>query len=148
MTTKRQGLIFLLFLLAFSFGLSSFASAEEPAPGLLLMTANDDANTAMRLVERARQTLQGDVNREKVQLAISLYVEAGQLFEKAETLYTKAGTEHGVSQEDIDGAKKAKEGCVQSISDLKKRFGGGSKSLYKGEPPKEEKSSGVLVSGV
>ena len=117
--------------------------AEEPPPSMLIVQANENANMGLQLVERARQILQGGVGKEKLQLAVSLYVEAGQSFEKAENLFRKAGTDY-VSQEDIDGATRAKEECISAINELKKKLGGGPKTLHVPEPASA--NSKVLVS--
>ena len=111
-------LIVLFFL--FSFILPRAYAKDEARD--ITNGAFNDVKVATELVNQANSMIQdGELARQKAEVALSLYVRAGQLFEKAEALFKAVGFDY-VSQRDIDGAKEAKESCILNIEELKKRL--------------------------
>ena len=87
--------------------------------------ADNGVRVAMQLEQQAVQMLQsGLLDREKLKVALNLYIQAGQLFEKASNTYKVLGAKYASSQ-DSDNAFQAMQGCLNAIKKIKERLESG-----------------------
>ncbi len=107
----------LAFILALFF--SPLAAADSASQAL--SDANSNAKAAQEFVSQAVKTLGGSQDRQKMQLALSLYAKAGELFEKSYKAYLALGPDYS-SKDDVEGARKAMESCLKNINELKSRL--------------------------
>lgn len=105
---------FLLFILALS--LSSPAIAQDPAA--LKNQANTQVVTASRLMEKAFEILRQAPAAQGRDTAVSLLVEAGQMFEQSAGIY-KALVPDYAAQEDVENSLRAMQVCIQKIQEIK-----------------------------
>ncbi|MBI3307552.1 MAG: hypothetical protein HYZ84_07095 [Candidatus Omnitrophica bacterium] len=112
----KKYIVFGLMLMAV---LSPCSQAETP--DAIKMQANNDVQVASRLSEQAMNMLQGEMNREKLQTAMGLYIQAGQLFEKAMNAYKNLGPQYATPQ-DVENSYNAMQHCIKMIDEIKKRL--------------------------
>lgn len=109
--------IILISLMAFP-----LAGFTQASPESYKNQADGDVQVAFRFQHQAMQILQGGrVNRDKLETAIHLLVQAGQLFERAANTYTAVGINYASSQ-DANNAYKAMQNCLDMIQEIKKRL--------------------------
>ena len=109
------------FLLAVAVPCAYALNYSQNSPESIRADAFNDVKLAQEFMDQAAQMLQGSTNRQKIELAINLYIKAGQLFEKVGRIFNALGPDY-VSREDVDGAKTAMEGCLTAIQKLKERL--------------------------
>jgi len=115
-------LIYLSFLVVpFSYAYSDDYYGGEDSPEKIRLEAFNDIKVAQQLMDEASQMLEKDVNRQKIELAINLYLKAGQIFEKVSKVFRMLGRNF-VGQADQEGADQAMETCLTLIKDLKERL--------------------------
>lgn len=112
----KKFLIAAVLLIAFLSPVQATDSATQA-----ISNANSTASAAREFVMQAEKILEGQPNRTKMELALSLYVKAGEMFEKSYKIYATLGPSY-VSQQDIDGSRAAMQNCINNISELKKRL--------------------------
>ena len=83
--------------------------------------ANSTAKAAQEFVAQALKILVGTPDRTKMELALSLYAKAGELFERSYKAYVALGPNYATSQ-DVDGARAAMENCMKNIGELRRRL--------------------------
>lgn len=107
-----------LFAAFFSFLLlaSAVDAAEDPAQ--MKQKANADVQTGAQIMQKAFQTIQGNPSAEARQVAVTLFVQAGQLFEEATNLY-KALVPQYATVEDVQNAQSAMAQCIQAIQKIR-----------------------------
>jgi len=110
----------ILFSAAFFIIVSSSAFAVESTTQAI-SDANSMARAAQEFVMQAEKILETNPDRSKVELALSFYAKAGELFERSYKIYATLGPSY-VSQQDIDGARAATQNCVNNINELRKRL--------------------------
>lgn len=106
-------------LLGLIFLSSSSLFAESPTE--YLNDANNAAATAQEFVRQAEKTLEGTPDRVSMELAIRLYMKAGEMFEKAYKIYSALGPSYATPQ-DLEGARAALQNCLNNINEIKKRL--------------------------
>ena len=110
----------LLILFIFSLG-SFYGFAKEDEAAAVTREEYGDVKVASELLNQASNLVSGGtLTRQKAEMALSLYMRAGQLFEKAEGIFKAVGVNY-VSQNDINGAGQAKEACLKAITEIKQR---------------------------
>ncbi len=87
--------------------------------------AFENIKVALKLADQAQKMVTSPATRESVKTAVDLYVQAGQLFEKAEVVFKTLGVQY-VSKDDLDNCTKAKEDCIKAIQKLKESLTGSS----------------------
>ena len=118
---KKSATLLLIALLVIGFG-SPYGLAKEDEAAKVTQDAFNDVKVATELFKQANDMVtDGFLNRQKGEAAMSLFVRAGQLFERAEGIFKAVGFNY-ISQRDIDGAKAAKESCIKTIEELKQRL--------------------------
>ncbi len=118
---KKVIVLLMVFMLGFGL-VNGFAKEDEGAA--VTKEAFNDVKVATQLFTEANDLVtNGDLNRQKGETAMTLYARAGQLFERAEGVFKAVGFTY-VSQQDIDGAKAAKESCMSAMEAVKKRLTG------------------------
>src|SRR3990167_10950739 len=116
---KALGLVLMIFVLI-SAGIHPVLAEESPET--YKTAADNDARVAAELVRQAQQLLEsGGVTPDKLQTALTLYAQAGQLFEKTGNVYKALGPTY-VSPQDVEGAFRAMEQCLNMINEIKKRM--------------------------
>lgn len=109
---------FSLFLILFVF-MPALVLADPSSQAL--SDANSTATAARELVVQAERTLQGHPGRTELELALRLYIKAGEMFEKSYKIYATLGPSY-VNPQDIEGARAAMQNCINSISEIKKHL--------------------------
>lgn len=112
--------IFAVWLL-FSFCLPALSFAEE-TPENLRSQAEISVKTAFELMQEAQGIARGNITQEKASVLISLYTRAGQLFEKAATIYAALEPYQYASKQDVKNCQEAMQNCIRSIKDVRQRF--------------------------
>lgn len=97
-----------------------FALAQNPSD--LKQGANQDANMANRLMAEAIRVAQENPSTEGYKTAISLFVQAGQLFERAGAVYQSLVPQYATPQ-DVNNAAMAMQYCIDSVNELKRKIG-------------------------
>lgn len=77
---------------------------------------------ALGLMKRADLLLRQQQTPENLKVVISLYAEAGQLFEQSKTGYAKLAEQGGASEVDVENASRGIRYCINSINELKKHL--------------------------
>lgn len=96
--------------------ISSPAIAQDPAA--LKNQANTQVVTASHLMEKAMTILRQSPTLQGRDAAVSLLVEAGQMFEQSAGIY-KALLPDYAGQEDVDNSLRAMQVCIQKIQEIK-----------------------------
>lgn len=109
---RFSGYLPLVLMLLFS----SSAAAQDPAA--LKGQANTQVVTASRLMEKAMEILRQAPTPQGRDTAISLLVEAGQMFEQSAGIY-KALVPDYAGQQDVENSLKAMQVCIQKIQEIK-----------------------------
>lgn len=105
---------FLLLVISLSF--SAPALAQDPAA--LKGQANTQVVTASRLMEKAMEILRQSPTAQGRDTAVSLLIEAGQMFEQSAGIY-KALVPDYAGQEDVENSLRAMQVCIQKIQEIK-----------------------------
>lgn len=108
-----------LLLTVLTFALLAPLSAQAQDPAQMKMKATQNVQLAQRLMEQARQLVQGAPNRSSLQTALSLYVQAGQLMEESAGLFRSLIPHGYASQQDVQNAEQALGFCLESIQKIK-----------------------------
>lgn len=124
-------LIFTVSAMPLSFGaaaayqakMAKSRGAAQNSPEGLLAQGQNSAAQAVQLIKQAQLLLGSDVTKEKIEQAISIYTQAGQLFEQTENIFNTLGTKY-VKQEDVGGVVHAKEQCIAAIRELSQKLYG------------------------
>jgi len=80
--------------------------------------ANSQVMAAAQLMQKATETAQSNPTAEGRQVAISLFVEAGQMFEQAANIYQSLGPNYAAPA-DVQNAQQAMKACIENIQKLK-----------------------------
>jgi hypothetical protein len=92
-------------------------------PESLRVQADNNVQAAGMLLNQAQILLNSaNVTREKMKIALNLYIQAGQMFEQSANIY-KALLPNYASQEDVLNADGAMKGCLRSIGEIKSKLG-------------------------
>lgn len=111
---RNTFIVFLLGLLIFSMGT---AFGEVRTADMLVNDALNDIKVAQEFMLQANQVLEQGQNRQTVDIALSLYIKAGRLFEEAHNTFKRLGTDY-VKREDIEGAYQAMQNCLKAVREL------------------------------
>jgi hypothetical protein len=94
----------------------AFSSTES-----LIRDTIQKVETGSRLVARARQRVNQGASLQDLEVALELYVEAGQLFEQAGKIMKALGPQY-ISMEDLEGCGQALQSCIIAIEELKRQI--------------------------
>jgi len=99
--------------------ISNAAGLCAQDPMALKEQANAQVIAASELMQEGMGVVQrGDASKEKIQVAISLLVQAGQRFEQAAKTYQTLIPDYA-TQTDVDNSMKAVQTCIMTIQRLK-----------------------------
>ena len=98
------------------FGARAYSSAES-----LIRDAIQKVETGSRLVEKAKNRINPNSTVQDFQVALELYIEAGQLFEQAGKIMKALGPQY-IGPEDLEGCAQALQSCVHAIEELKQQI--------------------------
>ncbi len=107
--------------LLFSAVLWSSTLLFADSPTQYLSDANSTATAAQELVRQAEKTLAGTPDRASLELAIQLYMKAGQMFEESYKIYSALGPSYA-SPKDVEGSYAALQNCLNNIKEIEKRL--------------------------
>lgn len=93
-----------------------FVMAQDPTA--LKNQANSQVVAASRLMEKAMVLLQQSPNPQGRDAAVSLLVEAGQMFEQSAGIY-KTLVPNYATEEDVNNSLRAMQVCIQRIQQIK-----------------------------
>lgn len=111
-------------LVVFTFSIFSPLGFSAPAasPEAYKTQAANNIQVANQLMQEAKQILQsGNLNRNALETALNLYIQAGKLFEKTVTIYKTLGPNY-VSTQSIQGASQALKNCLETVKQIKSRL--------------------------
>lgn len=112
---KKYFILAAFFIIALSLPVMADPSAEA------LSSAASNAKAAQELVHQAENVLAGKPDRTRMELALNLYVKAGQMFERSYKIYSTLGPTYA-SPQDIEGSRNAMQNCINNINELRKRL--------------------------
>lgn len=95
--------------------------AHATTPNQALSDANSIAVAANEFMAQAEKLLKGAPERAKIELALSFYAKAGEMFERAHRIYVALGPSYA-SRQDVEGSYAAVQQCVNNMNELKKRL--------------------------
>lgn len=107
--------IFLMLLSCVTYVMPLFA---QDTPEAARQDAYNNVKVAFGLVGQAQKVLTPPVTPEAYKTAVGLYIQAGEIFEKSETVFRSLGVKY-VAKEDLDNCTRAKEDCIATIEKLK-----------------------------
>jgi len=106
-------------LIAASFAATGYADN----PTTLRSQADTQAQIGIQFSQKADSLLKGNVTRETLATAISLYVDAGKSFEQAAGIY-KALVPDYASKADVENSQAMMKQCIEAVGQIKERMGG------------------------
>jgi len=113
-----RNILFSVFILFFLF---IFIPEGECSFESLIRDAIQKVENASHLVERAQERIRQQPTVENLQVALELYIEAGQLFEQAGKIMSALGPEY-TNPEDLEGCAQALQSCLVAIEELKEKI--------------------------
>lgn len=110
-------LFILFFIIAFSITNIAFAQSAQ-TPEELRAEAFTKVKIGTELMRKASDLLSRGVEESSIKAGISLYAQAGKLFQDAYNVLNYLGEDY-VSATDLKGTSQAMQSCMQAINGLK-----------------------------
>ena len=111
----------ILFIFIFLFSVSYSVMAQS-SPDSMLNDAYSKIQVGQKLMVSAHNQIAQNPSNDNLKTAISLFSQAGQLFEEAGNILKYLGTEY-TSEKDIKGCENAVNSCLENISMCREKLG-------------------------
>jgi hypothetical protein len=115
-----------------AFGAAKTGAASQD-PASLRNQAFTDVTVAMRLMRSADELVRKSRSPEGLQTATSLYVQAGQIFERSGAIFQKLAPDNA-SEMDVQNCQKGVHYCVNSIKQIQRHLAASSTSQPREKP--------------
>ena len=102
-------------MIAFMIAGSTSAYAEDPTA--LRAQADAKVKSAAVLMQQADQLSRGVYNRNKMQAAMEMYIQAGKAFEMAANVYSALVPQYA-TENDVHQAREMMQRCIRTVKSI------------------------------